>query len=119
MIYGLLLFAVLAMCVIEIVRLALAHLGVGLLPLTLTALVVAALVHYTYGLGGIIGGSPWLNGGLFFGLAVVNSVKLAGELKEGFGTRKGTKYPMSDQVTDVGVMVGLYVILGILETVLH
>jgi hypothetical protein len=107
------------MCIIEIVRLALAHLGVGLLPFTLVALIVAGFLHYTYGLCGRIRGSTWLNCELFLSLAIVNGVKLAEEMKEGFHTRKGTKYPMSDEVTDVAVMVALYVILGVLEALLH
>jgi len=107
------------MSVIEVVRLALADLGVGLLPFTLATLVVAAVMHYSYGLRGQIWASVWLNVELFVSIAVVNGVKLAGELKEGLGTRKGTKYPMSDQVTDVGVIVGLYVILGVLEILLR
>ena len=31
--------------------------------------------------------------------------------------RKGSKYPVADEVTDVGVMVGVYVALGVLEVV--
>ena len=45
-------------------------------------------------------------------LAVVGVVKIVGEVKEGVNTRKGTKYPMSDQVTDVGVDIGLWVLLA-------
>jgi hypothetical protein len=119
LIYGFLLAATLGMAIIEHVRLVLAHLGVGLLPFALIALVGAGYIHYSDGIGGRVRAVAWLNAELFFSLAVVNGVKLAGELKEGFGTRKGTKYPMSDQVTDVGVMIGLEIILGALEIVLR
>jgi hypothetical protein len=49
-------------------------------------------------------------------LEAVGAVRLVGEVKEGVRTRKGTKYPMSDQVTGVGVKVGLWVLLAGLET---
>lgn len=32
--------------------------------------------------------------------------------------RRGTKYPVSDQITDVAVMAGLYAALAVLEVVL-
>src|SRR5438552_10567752 len=49
----------------------------------------------------------WCGVALWVMLAVVGVVKIVGEVKEGVNTRKGTKYPMSDQVTDVGVDIGL------------
>ena len=55
-------------------------------------------------------------------LAVVNAVKIAEETKElkGLGgkQRKGSKYMVADELTDVGVMVGVYVALAILEAAL-
>ena len=59
----------------------------------------------------------WINLGLWTALAVCDAVKIVEEVKAGAGTRKGTKYPMSDEITDVGVMVGVYVALGVLEVV--
>jgi hypothetical protein len=44
-------------------------------------------------------------------LLMSNAVKIAEMVKEGTGTRKGTKYPMSDEITDVGVLMGVYVVL--------
>lgn len=57
----------------------------------------------------------WMNLGLWTALAVTNSVKLSQEVKEGIDNRKGTKYPVVDEITDVSVMIGVYVTLGILE----
>ena len=62
------------------------------------------------------------NLGLWIMLAVANSVKIAEEAKELHGLggqqRKGSKYMVVDEVTDVGVMVGVYTVLGILEAFL-
>lgn len=107
------------MCVLEIVRLSLAQLGIGLLPFIFVSLVVAGLLRYT-----LIfkrGAQPWrwTNLGLWIALAVTNSVKLSQEVKEGIDSRKGTKYPVVDEITDVSVMIGVYVVLGILEICLN
>ena len=56
--------------------------------------------------------------GGWIALAVANGVKIAGEKKEGVGARKGSKYPVVDQVTDISVMVGVYAVLGVLEVIL-
>ncbi len=42
-------------------------------------------------------------------------VKVVGLVKMGINGRKGTKYPVSDQVIDVAVMAGVYAMIGILE----
>lgn len=117
--YYLLLLAQFLMCVLEIVRLSLAQLGIGLLPFIFVSLVVAGLLRYM-----LIfkrGAQPWrwTNLGLWIALAVTNSVKLSQEVKEGINSRKGTKYPVVDEITDVSVMIGVYVILGVLEIFLH
>ena len=57
----------------------------------------------------------WVNVGLWTAFVVVEAVRIVEEVKEGVGSRVGTKYPMADEVTDVGVMVGVYVALGALE----
>ncbi len=103
------------MCILEIVRLSLARLGIGLLPFTILALIIAASLRFSQGLGGHTQGWRWTNLALWVALAVVNGVKISEELKEGINQRKGTKYPVVDEVTDVGVMVGVYVALGVLE----
>ncbi|KAL9576874.1 MAG: hypothetical protein Q9212_006747 [Teloschistes hypoglaucus] len=117
--YYLFLLAQFLMCVLEIVRLSLTHLSIGLLPFTFVVLITAAAVHFTQGLGGKIYGWSYLNLALWIGLTVTNGVKLAEESKEGTGARKGSKYPVADEITDVSVMVGVYAVLTILETVLN
>ena len=116
--YYLLLLAQILMCTLEIVRLALAHLGIGLLPFTYVTLFAAFVMRLTRGLGGRMRGWRWANIAIFIALAVTNGVKVAEEVKEGVNTRKGTKYPESDQIIDVSVMIGVYTVLMILELVL-
>lgn len=106
------------MCTLEIVRLALAHLGIGLLPFTYVTLFAAFIMRLTRGLGGRMRGWRWANIAIFVALAVTNGVKVAEEVKEGVTTRKGTKYPESDEIIDVSVMIGVYTVLMILELVL-
>lgn len=45
-------------------------------------------------------------------------VKVVGLSNEGINGRKGTKYPISDQVIDIAVMAGVYAVIAILEAVL-
>ncbi|MCJ1390353.1 hypothetical protein MMC18_003212 [Xylographa bjoerkii] len=122
--YTLLIIAAILMTVLEIVRLALADLGIGLLPFTFVGIILAGVLHLTSAfsrsknlLGGRRGWTRWVNLGLWAALVVVEAVKIAEEVKEGVGSRVGTKYPMADEVTDVGVMIGVYVALGVLELV--
>ena len=132
--YILQLIAQLLMCILEITRLALANLGIGLLPFTLVAILVAGGLHLASSIrssrqgvslsgarGGRLGGrrgwTRFANLFLWVSLIIVNVVKIVEENKEGINTRVGTKYPMSDEVIDVGVMVGVYAVLGILEMV--
>lgn len=117
--YYLLLLAQVLMCVLEITRLSLAHLGIGLLPFTFVSLILAFALHLTLGFRGKVHGWKWANLAVFIALAITNGVKIAEEVKEGTGQRKGSKYPESDEIIDVAVMVGVYVALAILETVLR
>ena len=117
--YYLLLLAQVLMCVLEITRLALAHLGIGLLPFTFVSLILAFALHLTDGFRGKVASWKWANLAVFIALAIANGVKIAEEVKEGIDQRKGTKYPESDEVIDVAVMVGVYAALAILETVLR
>ena len=116
--YYLLLAAQILMCTLEIARLALAKYGIGLLPFTYVSLLVALALRFTRGLGGRIGGWRWANIAVFLALAITNAVKVAEETKEGINTRKETKYPESDEVIDVAVMIGVYGALAILEAAL-
>ena len=117
--YYLLLLAQVLMCVLEITRLSLAHLGIGLLPFTFVSLILAFALHLTHGFSGTIMGWKWANLAVFIALAIANGVKIAEEVKEGIDQRKGTKYPESDEIIDVAVMVGVYAALAVLETVLR
>ena len=117
--YYLLLLAQVLMCVLEITRLSLAHLGIGLLPFTFVSLILACALHFTHGFRGRVLGWKWANLAVFVALAVTNGVKIAEEVKEGTGQRKGSKYPESDEITDVSVMVGVYAALAILERILR
>lgn len=117
--YYLLVLAQTLMCILEIVRLSLAHLGIGLLPFTFVTLITASAVRFTKGLGGRIFGWRYLNLAVWIALAVTNGVKVAEETKEGVNMRKGSKYPVADEVTDVSVMIGVYAVLAILEASLR
>jgi hypothetical protein len=46
------------------------------------------------------------------------AVQVVGLSNEGINGRKGSKYPISDQVIDVAVMAGVYAVIAILELVL-
>ena len=117
--YYLLLLAQVLMCVLEITRLSLAHLGIGLLPFTFVSLILAFALHLTHGFSGKVMSWKWANLAAFIALAITNGVKIAEEVKEGIDQRKGTKYPESDEIIDVAVMVGVYAALAVLETVLR
>ncbi|KAI4208653.1 MAG: hypothetical protein LQ349_009685, partial [Xanthoria aureola] len=106
------------MCILEIVRLSLMHLGVGLLPFTFVALITAAAMRFTKGLKGRVYAWRYLNLALWVALAVTNGVKIAEETKEGTAARKGSKYPVADEITDVAVMIGVYAVLASLEITL-
>lgn len=86
-----------------------------MLPFTFVSLILAAILRVTGGLRGRVRGWRWANFALWVALAGMNGVKIAEEVKEGMGSRKGTKYPESDEVTDVAVMVGVYFLLAVLE----
>ncbi|KAL8798954.1 MAG: hypothetical protein Q9182_006252 [Xanthomendoza sp. 2 TL-2023] len=118
-IFYLLVLAQILMCILEIVRLSLANLGVGLLPFTFVALATAAAVRFTKGLHGRVYGWRYLNLALWIALIVINGVKIAEETKEGTGARKGSKYPVADEITDVSVMEGVYAVLAFLEVTLR
>ena len=113
--YYFLLAAQILMCILEMVRLSLTHLGIGLLPFTFVTLVAAVAVRFTKGFGGRIIGWNYLNLAVWIALAITNGVKIAEERKEGTGARKGSQYPVGDEITDVSVMIGVYAVLVILE----
>jgi hypothetical protein len=99
------------MMAIEVARLELAKLGIGLLPFVWAAFITAACLRFTHALNGKFP-TYWIAGVVLWTLLLAtNAVKVVQMIKEGLGTRKGTKYPMSDEVTDVGVLLGVYLVL--------
>ena len=103
------------MTILEITRLELAHLGIGLLPFEWAAFLIAAFLRFTYGLRRRFS-RYWVAGVVLWGLLIAtNAVRMAEMVKEGAGTRKRTKYPMSDQIIDVGVYMGVYLVLAFAE----
>ena len=116
--YMLLLLAQVLMCILEIVRLSLAKLGIGLLPFTFVTLILAGTLRWSLGFGERIFWWQGANVAVWIALAVTNGVKVAEEVNEGTGRRKGTKYPESDEIIDVSVMIGVYVALMVLEVLI-
>lgn len=106
------------MQVLEIVRLELIFYGIGLLPFVFAGLLLGGALHLSDGFKGWVNNWEVINGVLWVGGMVMVVVKVVGLCYEGINTRKGTKYPTEDQVTDTAVMAGLYAILAILEVVL-
>ncbi|TVY24712.1 hypothetical protein LHYA1_G006729 [Lachnellula hyalina] len=103
------------MLTLEIVRLELLHFGIGLLPFSYVGLLLGAGLHASEGFRGHIRGWQVVNGVLWLGGMVVSIVQVVGLNKEGIHGRKGTKYPISDQVIDVAVMAGVYAAIALLE----
>jgi len=103
---------------LEIVRLELIHFGIGLLPFVYVGLLAGGLLHWSEGAQGRIRGWQGVNGVVWIGGVVMCVIQVVGLSKEGINGRKGSKYPISDQVIDVAVMAGVYAVVAILEMVL-
>jgi len=103
---------------LEIVRLELIHFGIALLPFSYVGLLIGAALHWSEGLKGRVRGWQGINAVLWVGGMAVSVVKVVGLSNEGINGRKGSKYPVSDQVIDVAVMAGVYVVIMALEAVL-
>jgi hypothetical protein len=116
-IYYLLIFCNILMQTLEIVRLSLIHFGIGLLPFTYVGLILGAALHMTAGFHGRLPTFQGINTIMWLGGMVMNVVKVAGLVRLGISGRKGSKYPVSDQVIDVGVIAGVYSIIAVLEFV--
>ncbi|KUJ12568.1 uncharacterized protein LY89DRAFT_623752 [Mollisia scopiformis] len=117
-IYYILIVCNILMQTLEIVRLELIHFGISLLPFVYVGLLIGAFLHYTEGVKGRIRGWQTVNGIIWIGGVAMCAVKVVGLSKEGINGRKGSKYPISDQVTDVAVMAGVYAVIAILELML-
>jgi hypothetical protein len=103
------------MITLEIVRLELLHFGIGLIPFAYVGLILGGLLHWSEGLRGSVRGWQSINGLIWISSVVVSAVQAAGLVKEGIDGRKGSKYPISDQVIDVAVMAGVYAVIAVLE----
>lgn len=103
------------MLTLEIVRLELLHFGIGLLPFAYVGLLLGFGLHFSEGIKGRVKWWGAVNGTLWVGGIVMSVVQVAGLVKEGIDGRKGSKYPVSDQVIDVAVMAGVYAVIGVLE----
>lgn len=116
--YTLIILAALLMNIIELVRLALADRGIGLLPFTLVGLLLALALSFGVR-GSMLRFSAHVMLIAYWVLMVVVSAIKTGTLVklEGTEDRKGTKYPSLDQITDIAVLLVLYVILFLLELV--
>ena len=110
-VYSFLLVAMVAMVSLELARLASATLGIGLLPFVYIGIIAAGILHIVWK----DTGSLILNAAFWILLGVANAIKVATEVKEGINERKGSMYPMVDEITDVAVMVGLCTLLFGLE----
>jgi hypothetical protein len=109
------LIAVVAIVSLELARLVAAKRGIGLLPFAYPAIVIAAVLRFTNGLGGRIRSYVLLNALLWVLLLIFSAVKIATEVKIGVKARKGTKYPNVDELTDVSILLFLYAIMLLLE----
>jgi hypothetical protein len=103
------------MTALEVARLILADLGIGLLPFVWPAFLIATFLRFSHGGRGRLERYWIASIVLWIFLVVTNVVRLVQMSQEGVNTRKGTMYPMSDQVTDVAVEVGLYAVLVFVE----
>ncbi|KAK0521287.1 hypothetical protein OC835_005951 [Tilletia horrida] len=116
--YTLLVVAALLMNVLQIVRLALADRGIGLLPFNLAGILIALIL--------MLHPSPptrsaraatslaliafWALMIAFTAVAIATMQKLVG-----IEDRKGTEYLLSDELIDVGVQIGLYAVFFLVE----
>jgi len=104
--------------ILEIVRLELLKYGIGLIPFTYAGLLLGALLHHTEGLKGKVRGWQLINYVIWLGGIAMSVVKVVGLTNEGINGRKGSKYPIADQVTDVSTIAGVYLAIALLEVVL-
>ncbi|KGQ10140.1 hypothetical protein BBAD15_g4513 [Beauveria bassiana D1-5] len=115
-IYYALIICNMLMHTLEIVRLALIHFGIGLLPFAYVGLLLGAALHSSRGAAGQVPAWLLVNMVVWLGGMVMSVVKAIGLDREGI-LRKGSKYPMSDQVLDVAVIAGVYGVIAALELV--
>jgi len=117
-VYYILIVCNILMLTLEIVRLELIHFGIGLLPFSYVGLLLGGGLHWSKGVQGRVRGWHAVNLVVWIGGVVMSVIQVVGLSNEGINGRKGSKYPISDQVIDAAVMAGVYAVLGILETVI-
>lgn len=115
-VYYVLIVCNILMHTLEIVRLALIRFGIGLLPFAYVGLVLGGALHWSRGAGGQVPAWMAVNLLVWVGGMVMSVVKVVGLDNEG-NPRRGSKYPMSDQVLDVAVIAGVYGVIAVLEVV--
>lgn len=103
---------------LEIVRLSLIQIGIGLLPFAYVGLIIGGALHWSNGVQGRIKTWQGINAVIWLGGTAMTVAKVVGLVKEGINGRIGSKYPISDQTIDVAVMAGVYAVIGMLEVVL-
>lgn len=110
------------MQVLEIVRLELINYGIGLLPFVFVALLFVLASHLITNVRRRM--EPKLmtaaNTFVWVGLMAMEIVKSVGLGKEESRGEKriGSKYPVNDQLIDVGVMAGVFAVLAVLEVLI-
>ncbi|OHF01020.1 hypothetical protein CORC01_03587 [Colletotrichum orchidophilum] len=136
-VYYLLIVAMLAMVSLEMARLSVAQLGIGVLPFTYVGILAALVIHvavsttsYRSGFGRvgmhIYGGDArwqWtakvVNVLYWVMLMCAMAIKVASQAQEqnvlGVRTGQQAQYPISDSITDNATMMGVELVLLILE----
>ncbi|KAG9034033.1 hypothetical protein FRB95_013904 [Tulasnella sp. JGI-2019a] len=115
--YSFLIFAAIAMTALEIARLLAANLAIGLLPFTFIGIIFATAIHFSQGVHGRIPFWPILNIAYWLLIIIFLAVKISEELEQGTHARENSMYKESDQIIDVGTMIGVYAVLAILDAV--
>lgn len=128
--YYILILAMLAMLSLIIARMSVAQLGIGLLPFTYVSFLLAAGFHAYIGLGRVRQRTDVaarsqrrtmqaLNVIFWLAQICVLSIEIAVLAGEGdrHGHRSGqqSQYPISDEITDVAVVIGVACVLIVLE----
>ena len=106
-----------ALITIEIARLSVAEKGVGLLPFVYAVILAKIIIQLTWQVWTVVAASI----AFWMVYAVMNVVKLATLVNEEFIHHlrdRNDQYKLIDQITDLGAIIGLSVVLSVLELVL-
>lgn len=116
--YYIFLLANLLLSILEMARLSTIHFGVALLPFVTVGILLAGILHHFRGFNGSIPGYAYFLIVFWVANMVMSIIKTAGLAMEGVHGRKGSMYPLEDQLTDTGVMAGVYLLIAGLEVLL-